>query len=274
MSKYSNLSNCHLHSLFSSDSEEDICNIIETAIKLDFRYICFTDHNDYDFPEKDEDGKPLFLLDFNKYIDTLEEYREEYAGKLNILIGVEQGLMKSVADRVNEYDPEGRLDFIIGSSHLVNGLDPYYPEFWEGRDSGAVIEDYYKSIIENLSVCSNFDVYGHIDYIARYIVDESFNYSCFNYQDYIDVILKKIIESGKGIEINTAGYRTLGKPNPEEAIIKRYRELGGEIITMGSDAHKAVDLDFNYDKVSEILKRAGFEYYSVYRKRKAEFIKL
>ncbi|MDD6798501.1 MAG: PHP domain-containing protein, partial [Clostridia bacterium] len=191
-------------------------------------------------------------------------------------IGIEQGLMKSVCDRVNSFDSEGRLDFIIGSSHLVNGADPYYPEFWEGFDVRKGILTYYESILENVNVCSNYDVYGHIDYIIRYIPkNRTEEYHEADYNEVIDELLSCIIRHAKGIEINTARIKYgLGQPNPSEFIIKRYRELGGEIITTGSDAHKPEHIAFSFDRLASILKNASFNYYTTFRKRTPEFIRI
>ena len=100
-------------------------------------------------------------------------------------------------------------------------------------------------------------------------------YSYKQYADIIDEILKLLIEKGKGIEINTGGFKYgLGHPNPTEDIIARYRELGGEIITVGADAHKPEHVAFDFEKVSGILKEAGFSYYTVFKNRKPEFVKL
>ena len=116
------LSDSHIHTMFSSDSEENPVNVVNNAISLGFKHICFTDHNDFDAPL--EDGKVMFDLDFEEYIKYFQNLKESYKDKINIHIGVEQGLMRSVADRVNAYDSEKQLDFIIGSSHLVYGEDP------------------------------------------------------------------------------------------------------------------------------------------------------
>ena len=152
------LSDSHIHTMFSSDSEENPVNVVNNAISLGFKHICFTDHNDFDAPL--EDGKVMFDLDFPEYIKYFQNLKESYNDKINIHIGVEQGLMRSVADRVNAYDSEKQLDFIIGSSHLVYGEDPYYPEFWEKRSAKDTVLTYYESILDNLGCCHNFDVYG------------------------------------------------------------------------------------------------------------------
>ena len=267
------LSDYHIHTSFSSDSEQNPEDIVKKAISLGFKNICFTDHNDFDFPL--EEGNVMFLLNYQEYIKYFQNLREKYKNSINICIGVEQGLMKSVSSSVNNYDSGRQLDFIIGSSHLVYGQDPYYPDFWDKCSIDDAILTYYESIIENLKCCDNFDVYGHLDYIIRYIPDESYLYDWHRYQDYLHDILKTLIENGKGIEINTAGLKYgLSEPNPCSGILKMYRELGGEIITIGSDAHSMNYLGYKFDIIPDYLMDAGFDYYTIFRQRKPEFIRL
>lgn len=268
------LSDNHLHSSFSSDSTAPAEAMIRRALELGLSSMCFTEHNDYDYPP--EDGKIVFNIDFDNYFDTLSVLREKYRGQIDVRIGIEQGLMASVASRVDAFDPDNRLDFIIGSSHLVNGDDPYYPEFWNNSDVKGTILSYYESIIDNLNTCHNFDVYGHIDYIARYIpAQRTSEYREKDFHDILDHILRTIISKGKGIEINTAGLRySTAQTNPSPFILKRYHELGGEIITTGSDAHAPEYLAYSFSQVPAILKEAGFRYYTEFRARKPEFKKL
>ena len=261
----------HMHCYYSADSDAHPNNMIKSAISKGLKYICFTDHQDWDFPYDDI----KFEFDTEQYFEELNSYKELYSGRITILIGVELGLQPHLSEKYNLYLQKYPFDFCIGSSHVVNGMDPYYPEFFEGREEKDGYLEYYQSILDNLNSNTLIDVYGHIDYILRYGPSKNSKYGYCEFSDIIDEILKKIIESGKGIEINTAGFRyKLGHPNPEEAIIKRYKELGGEIVTVGSDAHKPLDIAFSYDKVPDILKNCGFDYYTVFSKRKPQFIKL
>ena len=201
--------------------------------------------------------------------------KEQYAGRLDVRIGVEQGLQPYLAEKINAYDPEKKLDFIIGSTHLIDGADPYYETFWKNRSTQESIAAYFENIYKSICVCSNFDVYGHLDYIVRYAPGKDSEYHPKRYSDILDAVLKKLIENGKGIEINTAGLRYgLKEANPCLVILKRYRELGGEIITTGSDAHKPEDLAYGFEKLHALLKYTGFSYYTVFKQRKPEFIRL
>ena len=119
------------------------------------------------------------------------------------------------------------------------------------------------------------DTYGHLDYIVRYGPNQNRFYSYEKYQDILEAILKKLIEKNVGLEVNTGGYHYgLGEPNPCTAIIRRYKELGGEIITIGADAHAPEKIGYDFDRAAQVLKECGFEYYTVFKERKPEFIRL
>ncbi len=265
------ISDFHMHSKFSGDSEADPDEIISTAISKGMNCICFTDHLDLDYPEPDCD----FDLDVDSYYDNINILRENYSDRLDIRIGIETGLEPHLAKRLDEKINRHDFDFIIGSSHIVNGMDPYYKSFFDTRTNKEAYTEYFTSILECLETCHNFDVYGHLDYVIRYTPykDQKFYYS--DYSDMIDEILKRLIASGKGIEINTGGYAAgLNAPNPSPDIIKRYKELGGEIITVGSDAHTTDRIGADFDKAEAVLKECGFKYYTVFKNRKPQFIPL
>ncbi len=273
MQGFENLSDCHLHCHFSSDSEASPESMIDNAVRLGLSHICFTDHNDYDYPK--EDGKTVFLLDLDAYLEKISVLKKIYKDKINVRIGVEQGLQPHLCEQINNYDPAHRLDFIIGSTHLVDGSDPYYPSFWEHHSPKESICTYFENIYKSICCCDNFDVYGHLDYVVRYAPKKDADYQPADYTDLLDMILKKLIENGKGIEINTAGLRYgLKEANPCCFILKRYRELGGEILTTGSDAHKPQDMAFAFDIIVDLLKDCGFSYYTLFHQRKPEFIRL
>lgn len=270
------LTDMHVHSRFSSDSTEEPEAIIETAISKGYSYIYFTDHHDMDFPMNKNEPTMDFQLDFESYIKKLCELREVYRDQITVRLGVEQGICPETAPRIASLSNQYPFDFIIGSSHLsslTNG-DPYYTEFYEGKSNVAAYREYFMSEAENVKLTDGFDVYGHLDYAIRYCPDKSFAYHFDDYRDIFEVLLKRLIEKGKGIEINTAGISKIGYPHPHIEALKLYKELGGEIITVGSDAHKKDDIGFGFDVAEELLKNVGFKYYTVFKERKPEFIKL
>lgn len=259
----------HMHCHFSGDSDATPESMINEAIKRKLPGICFTDHLDYDY--KEEPG--LFLLDFKNYHATISSLQEIYKKKLPIRFGIEIGLQPHVVSDNLLVTQAYPFDFVIGSSHVVHGIDPYYARYYDGRSEQEAYMEYFESILENINTDADYDVYGHLDYVVRYGPNKNKFYSYKQYQEIIDEILIQLIAKGKGIEINTAGFKYgLGHPNPTIEIIARYRQLGGEIITIGADGHKPEHIAYDFDKVPDLLKQAGFSYYTVFHKRKPEFI--
>lgn len=268
------LADYHVHSEFSSDSTAALPAIIEAAIDRQFHTICLTDHMDIDFPVAD-DGMD-FQLDTPLYIKELTKLQELYQEKINIKIGVELGLMKHIAPEIASYVSQYDFDFIIGSSHLTNDkMDPFYPAFYEGRTAVAAYRQYFESTLENVQNIKHYNVYGHLDYAVRYCPDKNFVFDFHDYADILEAILKIIIQDGKGIEINTAGLaKGLGYAHPHKDILTMYKALGGEIITIGSDAHSPEYVGYDFAFAEELLKEVGFRYYTIFSKQKPEFIKL
>lgn len=255
----------HVHSSFSSDSDTPVEAMIEQAISLGMKRICFTDHMDLDFPKQ-------YLLDFqfnvDDYFKTLTKACEKYKQEIKIFKGIEIGLMPHLGNAYQKLLSAYPFDFVIASTHLINGIDPYYPEFWENRTEKEALQCYFDSILENITIFQNFDVYGHLDYISRYAPSKGASLHMEDFQEIIDQILKTLISYGKGIEVNTAGYKYgMGHPNPHENIIKRFFSLGGSILTIGSDGHKTEHLAYDFPKIEMVLKQLGVKEYSVFEHR-------
>ncbi len=261
----------HIHSCFSGDSKASPFEIIQAALAKKLKGICFTDHEDLDYPLEPE----LFLLDFAAYQKETARLADLYQNQIPVLFGIELGLQPHIANENQEIISHFPFDFVIASSHVVDGIDPYYPPYFKEHTEEEGIRRYFESILENIAVFGDFDVYGHLDYIVRYAPNRNQNYTYRQYSDIIDEILRRLIAKGKGIEINSAGFtKGLCHPNPTEEILSRYRELGGEIITIGSDAHTPEHIAYAFEKVPDILKKAGFQYYTVFKQRIPEFLPL
>lgn len=261
----------HMHCHFSGDSDTSPEDMIKTSIEKGLNGICFTDHLDYDYQEQ----PGMFDLDVDSYYKEIISLQDKYKSVLPINFGIEMGLQPHVVEKNNKITKKYPFDFVIGSSHVVHGIDPYYPNYYEGKTEDEAYLEYFESILENIATDADYDVYGHLDYVVRYGPHKNKYYSYKKYADIIDEILRQLIRHGKGIEINTAGFKYgLNHPNPTEEILHRYKELGGEIITIGADGHKPEHIAFDFDKVPDILKNAGFKYYTVFKERKPEFISL
>lgn len=262
----------HLHTSFSGDSDTPMEEMILRAIELGFTHLCITEHNDFDYPSSADMPEGKFLLSTESYLLDYLKYKEKYASKINLLFGVELGLQPHLLKQNIAYVQQYDFDFVIGSSHVCNRKDPYYPSFYEGRSEEDAYREYFSSIIENVKLFSDFDVYGHLDYVVRYGPNCDHDYSYEKYKDLFEQILELLLEKEIGIEINTGGIQKgLKELHPCTAVIKRYRELGGNIVTIGSDAHEVAHLGNYFTMVKEVLEECGFKYYTVFEKRMPEF---
>ncbi len=283
----------HVHSDYSSDGTAPPEQMIKQAIRLGLKRICFTDHMDYDYPQVSDYS---FVFGMEDYQEELRSLREQYSSQISILTGVELGLQPHITDRMNSLVQNCPLDFVIGSTHVVDRVDPYYPEYWEGISQEEGIRRYFQAILDNVRSFDGFHVCGHIDYIIRYtpttMAHKSYLradmsvpenklrqaeayaeiYSLYRYETYaelLDEVLQVLLSKGKGIEVNTSGLRHgLKYAHPRTEILKRYKELGGELITIGSDAHSPEYLGFGFRQTSELLKSLGYRYYAVFQQGK------
>lgn len=264
----------HLHSSFSGDSQAPMESMIQRCIDLGFTDMCFTEHMDYDYPQPPGGGAD-FEVDLDAYERTLKSFQQMYASKIKVHFGIELGLQPHIAEKNASIIASRNFDFVIGSSHVCHRRDPYYPPFFEGRTEAEAYLEYFSSIAENIRSFSDFDVYGHLDYVVRYGENKDKFYHYEDYQDIFEGVLTLLIQKGKGIELNTGGIKYgLKDLHPCLPILKRYRELGGEIITVGSDAHRPENLGDSFSLAEEALKAAGFRYYTVFSERKPVFYKL
>ena len=266
---------CHLHSSFSGDSHTPMEEMILQGISQDLDTLCFTEHNDFDFPDAPDLKGESFLLNVDSYLYDLARLKEKYAGKIRLLFGVELGLQPEAMRRNAVFAKSSEFDFIIGSTHVCRGQDPYYPAFYEGRSDGEAYLEYFESVLENIVKFSNFDVCGHLDYVVRYGRTKDAEYSYLKYRDILDEILRQLLDKGKGIELNTGGIESgMRDFHPCADILRRYRELGGEIVTVGSDSHNTENMAAHFSRATEVLKACGFDYYCVFEKRSPEFHRL
>lgn len=221
----------HMHSRVSFDAESDPTQMALAAKAAGLSEICFTDHMDYSH-----------LFDHESISYPLSQYRAAYDGLsvpgLTIRHGMELGLTcgnrtEAAADaRAYPYD------FIIGSIHFVDGLDIYYPEFWEGKTVLQAEERYFETMLECIRLHDDFDVLGHLTYVSKSPCNPApRKIQPEDHRALTDEILATLVKKGKGLEINTSGIDKIGEPFPGPGLLRRFRELGGRIVTVGSDAH-------------------------------------
>lgn len=255
----------HLHSEYSMDSNSSMEDMVKSAINKNLKSICFTDHVDFDSTVQKID----FAFRTQDYFRNINKVKYKNKQIIEILAGVEIGMQPHLFERYNSFIENNPFDFVIMAIHAVNGKDIGAKDFTLGKKPIDILIEYYKEMYDCIQGFDNFDVLGHIDYIDRYFHDFSLIPDFKNYAGIIEIILKMLIEKGKGIELNTSGMRYgLDYFHPKINILKLYQALGGEIITFGSDAHSPANIGYEYKTCEKLLKDLGFKYIYIYKNRK------
>lgn len=263
----------HLHTRYSMDSNAAVESMIQAAIDKGIKEIAVTDHIDYEFPNP---GGNLWVVDMDDYLETLAQMQQKYRGQIVIRRGIELGIQESCLDRcLRFYEQYKReLDFIIASRHAIGGVDPYEVNLFQSNRRHQCYEEYFEAVASMVQLFPYASVYGHLDYLVRYDPGEE-KYSYEEFAPLLDQILTQIIANGAGIELNTSGYRVgLGRPLPPWNIVQRYRELGGTILTTGSDAHSPEDVGLSMETCYQTLRSMGFTSISTFHERKAMAVPL
>ncbi len=261
----------HLHCEYSDDSNEPMENQIRQTIASDLDEMCFTDHVDYgikrdwDDPEgiiirhAVEHGKEVDLVlanvNYPKYFAALNMYQKKYASSISIKKGLEFGIQSITVDAYEKLyaSYQDDLDFVLFSMHQVNNLEFWTQDFQKGKTQKEYNDEYYKEIYQTMQMFHHYSCLAHLDLLARY--DENGIYPFENEKDIIAEILKYAIRDEKGIEINTSSWKYgLKDTQPSRAILKLYKDLGGKIITVGSDAHETKYLASHIKDAYAILK--------------------
>lgn len=261
----------HMHCIFSSDSDAAPEEMILGAIEKGLEVICFTDH--YDKDNMDWGQEDIFNPE--EYFRVLNPLREKYKERIDVRIGVEIGLQPHLAPYYGRFVKKYPFDLVIGSVHSVKRTDIAFGTLLKAHTDEEVYRMTLEETLEDVRLDGSFDVLGHLDYVVRYGREKEAGYSYKKYADLIDEILRELVSREKGLELNMAGLK-YGLPfaHPHPDVLKRYKELGGEIITVGADGHKPEHIAYDFHKVSDILKEAGFLYYAEFRERQPFFKRL
>ncbi len=256
----------HLHCHASFDSEASIVDMVETLMQKGFKEICFTDH--WDIMEKTPSTQ---IFEFDDRNDELDNVIEQYNGKIKIRKGVELGQPWKNKIQTDEFMrmSDGKLDYIIGSIHNLYSDDDLGWSDFSKCDLKKIYEDYIEALVD-MTKNNDFDMLGHITYPSRYMLENNkIRYDLKPHYEQFEYLFKTAIKKGIGIEINTSGFfRGLMDLMPDQKLIELYKECGGKLITIGSDAHRPLHAGVGNEKGMEILKRTGFKYYCSFEKRK------
>ncbi len=257
----------HLHTKVSFDGIGTSQEMAEAALKAGLKEICFTDHVDY---HSDPAKAPNLI--------SMEEYSQAYdhleIPGLTIRKGFEYGLTTWNQKELKDFLEKRPFDFVIGSVHFADGYDPYDKEYWVGKTVEEAFRRYLEVTLECVKVHDEYDVLGHLTYVCKSVHNPTHEPVLYkDFQEITDEILRILVKKGKGMEINSSGVDRAGDFLPSADFLRRFHELGGEIITIGSDAHAADRVGQYHKEALEIVKDI-FGHVCTFENRKVVFHKL
>lgn len=267
------LANDHCHSSCSHDGSCSMTELAAAAVEAGLGSLCFTDHCDLIDADGVRDRAPF---SWQNEWEQFTAAQAAFGDKLHLRLGVELGEATQVAPMAREILTFPHIDFVIGSIHNpINGKDYYFLNYEQEQHCLQMITDYLDQMLE-LAQSDMYDVLGHITYPLRYMhYRDGIPVDFRGHDEQVREILRTVIATGHGIEVNTSGYLSCGgAPMPPAYMLKMYFDLGGEIITIGSDAHTLDRIALGLTDAQELLRSIGFRYFALYSGRKPEFIKL
>lgn len=265
------MTDLHIHTKFSPDSMEEPQNYIDEAVKRQANIIGFSEHIDFDYLAL----KLKFIpTDISSYFEYVKELKKSNLTDIKVLCGAEYGFcgLDLAKEKYLELEKKFPFDYIINSVHVVDGAESYFPPYFKGKTKQFAYDRYFETVYESLHAGYDYQIIGHLGYVARNAPYENAKILLNEHNSIIDKIIKTIIKFNKTIELNTnvktAGTVTL----PTMEIINRYYELGGRLICLSSDAHRIHHLFYNFDKALEDLKKIGFKQTAYYENKELKFI--
>ncbi len=257
----------HMHSVVSFDGHDTPEAMVKAALAAGLKEICFTDHVDDD-PAGIITDQCFCVEDYNAAYDRLS------TPGLTVRKGLEFGMLPDNQATVKKYLSQRKFDFVIGSMHYADGVDMYYPVFWEGKTMEQAEQLFLEETLACLEKHGDFDVLGHLTYLSKARSNPTHRVIRLeSYRELVEQILKTLIRKGKGMEINTSGLARTGDFLPPREYLQLFKDLGGEIVTVGSDAHTASRVGDRIPQALEVLKDI-FGYVCTFEDRKPIFHKL
>ncbi len=257
----------HIHTKVSFDSREGPENVIRVAKERGLKEICFTDHIDDD---------PRGITLDQRF--TIEQYSAAYdhldCRGIKVRFGMEFGLLADNQASFQRHLDQRKFDFVLGSIHYADGVDVYFPPYWEGKTLFQAERKYLEDTLTCVQSHDGFDVLGHLTYLSKSPSHPTHDLIVMQqHREIVDEILKELACKGKGLEVNTSGVDCCGGFLPEVEYLRRFKELGGQIVTVGSDAHDASRVGQYTDRACEMLKDI-FGHVCTFEGRKPIFHKL
>lgn len=263
---------CHNHSNLSPDGDNTPEEMVKRACELGIEYYALTDHLEIN---KFYDEEYLYEEPVKRASELCPMLKEKYADKITMSYGTELGQPLQDMELTKRMLSSYKYDFIIGSLHMCNGWDDFYLLDYSKVPPDYLLDLYFEEILE-MAKWGEFDVLGHLTYPLRYITGEcGIEIDMSKYHNIIKEIFSVLIKNDMGIEINSSGLRQkIGRPMPDAFYVSLYKELGGRILTIGSDAHSTQDLGKGIADCIRMAKDIGFEELTFFKERKPIFIKI
>lgn len=254
----------HMHSRVSFDGHDTGLTLVQAAKKAGLREICFTDHLDYD--PRGQMGDLTF--DTRVYNG---EYNDLTMPGLKIRRGMEFGMTVYNREQFRQDLLRRPFDYVLGSVHFAEDVDVYYPEYWQGKTVFQAERRFLEETLACVRLHDDFDVLAHLTFLGKARAHPAPRCVPFaEHREIVEEILKVLVFKGKGLEMNTSGVDRCGGYLPTMDYFLRFRELGGEIVTVGSDAHTA-DRVGQYTKEACAILKEIFGYVCTFEERKPIF---
>ena len=263
----------HNHSQFSFDGgRTSVEASARAAIAAGLKGICFSDHCDHYVPPM----KAAFEQIRPEYFNVPEQQEEitrvqnMLGDGIRILKGIEIGMYEECHEQIRKVLNDNSFDQVLASVHYIDKTDPYYGGYYEGKDWKEAYGGYLETIYREMTWLKDFDIMGHYDYIVRYARYPQTSIRYRDFSDIFDEMFRYLIHEGKALEINTKSYeghrgRIVGL---DHDVLIRYREMGGEIISLGSDSHEPSRVGAGFPHHTALLKSLGFRWTAHYESRK------
>ncbi|MDO5549519.1 MAG: histidinol-phosphatase HisJ family protein [Eubacteriales bacterium] len=271
----------HVHTAYSDDSVYPMEDVIRDAIAMQMDEICITDHVDYGIKQdwdcgkeiRYRNGEPFANVDYPRYMAEIGAMKERYGDQIAIKTGMEFGMQKHIIPQYEALFQRYPFDFILLSIHQAEDKEFWTQDFQRGKTQKKYNERYYEEMLHVVKNYRNYSVLAHMDLVVRY--DKQGVYPFEKVRPFVEQILQTAIADGKGLEFNTSYHRYgLNDTTPSMDILRLYQDLGGEILTIGSDSHKPEHLGTHFEEANQVLRDLGFRYVCTYERMKPIFHRL
>lgn len=266
--KFRYISDCHVHTDCSRDAADSAMMMCESAARLNFYILTITDHCECNVYLEEGYDKSVR----QSYFEA-RKAAAAFRGRLRVRCGTELGQPMQNPNAAEDVLDSCNFDFTLASIHNISGKEDFFSLDYSSEDVDDLLDRYFTEMEETIN-WGRFDSLAHLTYPWRYIEGENgIPINMDQWMPRIDQILRLLIQSGKALELNTSGFRQkIGKSLPDYPVIERYRELGGRLITLGSDSHRWADVGGGIERGLELLEKAGFHHFAVYANHQPEML--